>query len=650
MNIASPAQPPTLSPAPAAGPRTLIPRRVLFGAPDRLNPALSPDGRLLGFAAPIEGVMNVWIQPVDGSAPARPVTHDRGRGITEFTLCAGGRLLIRQDTDGDENWRLSLLDLPDQFDEQPDEQPRPRLVTPEHGDHGPVQAKVVAYHPQWHPDQMLIAANVGNPGLRDLYRLDLNSGELRLVESNPGHDGDPPFTEWLADTDLHVRGGMAPNPDGSCTVHVCDEPGGPWRPLLHLPVDDVSLDTRIDFTRDGTRLIMGTSVQARALRLAYVDVCDGAITTIDADPDHDVVQAWLDPDRVEPVVAVYAPDRNRYQLLDPDFAADLDDLTALDEGDVSVIGWARGGRLLLAETTAPHAPVRYYLYDRDSRQAQFLFHQRDDLTQYALAPMEPFALVARDGLDLRGYLTRPPGAPDGPLPTVLVVHGGPWARDRWEFHPEAQWLANRGYAVIQVNYRGSSGYGTAHMAAGDRQWGRAMQNDLLDTLTHFIDEGVADAGRVAIYGGSYGGYTALCGAVFNGNVFTAAVAACAPTDLTTLITSLPPYAQPMREQLCARVGHPERDADWLREVSPAEHADKIRVPLLIAHGVNDVRVPAAQQVDTLIAALETHQIPYRHLKFDGEGHGLVRPQNRETFYAAVEEFLARHLGGACGPS
>lgn len=638
MSIASPAQ------SPAA--RSLIPRQVLFGAPDRLNPALSPDGTLLGYAAPDEGVMNVWVGPVDGSAPARPVTRDRGRGITEFTLCAGGRLVYRQDTDGDENWRLYLLDLSDLTGGDTGERPQPRLITPERGTGGPVQAHVLAYYPIWHPDQMLLAVNADHPQLHDVYRLDLPTGEATLILANPGHDGDPPFVSWLADTDLQVRGGGVPAPDGGLALLVCDEAGQPWRLLCHLPADDITPDTTIAFTRDGASLIMGTSLQAESLRLARIDLADGAITTIAGDPCHDVAQAWLDAVTCEPAVAVYAPDRNRYQVLDPDFTADLKHLTALDDGDVSVIGSARGGQLLLAATTAPHAAVRYYLYDRGTQQARLLFHQRDDLTAYPLAPMETFDLVARDGLDLYGYLTRPIGAPDGPLPTVLLVHGGPWVRDSWAYHAEVQWLANRGYAVIQVNYRGSAGYGKAHMSAGDRQWGRAMQRDLIDTVAHFVKEGVIDADRVAIYGGSYGGYAALCGAAFGGDVFAAAVSACGPTDLATLITSLPPHVQPMIELYHARIGDPDRDADRLREVSPSAHAHNIRTPLLIAQGANDPRVPLTQ-ADALIAALDEHNVAHRYLVFDNEGHGLVRPESRERFYAEAEAFLAEHLGGAC---
>lgn len=614
----------------ADGP-TVIPRRVLFGDPDKINVALSPDGTLLGYAAPHQGAMNIWVQPVDGSTPARPVTGDRGRGITEFTLCAGGRIVYRQDSDGDESWRLYLLDLGSG---------QARLVTPGRG----MQARVLAYHP-WRPDQMLIELNATSPQLHDVYELDLPSGELTLIEPNPGHGGQPPFALWLADADLQVRGGTVPAPDGGVVVHIRDGGTGPYRPLIAVPGGDLAPQTAISFTRDGADLIMATSVDAPATRLARIDATTGQTTTISSDPGYDLAGTWHDPATLEPVVAAYAPGRTRYRLLDPSFAADLHQLTALDDGDVTLAGSAGDGRLLLAQTSAPNAPVRYYLYDRRTRTSRFLFPHRDQLAGYRLAPMDTFSLTARDGLQLHGYLTRPPGAA-GPLPAVVVVHGGPWVRDHWCYHPEAQWLASRGYAVIQVNYRGSAGYGKAHLNAGNRQWGRAMHTDLLDAVTHLAGNGVIDGARVGIYGWSYGGYAALCGAAFSGEVFRCAVSGCGPADLATLVSSFPPFVQPIIAWYHARVGNPGTDAGQLRETSPLTFAASIRTPLLIAQGAQDPRVPRAQ-ADALITTLAQHRVPHRYLLFDDEGHGLKRAANRETFYTETEKFLSTHLGGAC---
>ncbi|MEV3927228.1 S9 family peptidase [Actinomadura coerulea] len=623
-------------------PRERIPRQVLFGGAQRLAPSLSPDGELLAFAALAHQTMNVWVQPVDGSAPARPVTHAQGGGITEFTLCAGGRLVYRQ-ADGGENWRLYLLD------DVLDVQCEPRLVGPKRGAY---QAQMLVYYPLWHPDQMLVAFNDVDPLLYDVYLLDLVTGQTSLAVTNPGHRGGEAFVSWLADSDLHVRGGGVDAGDGGLVLHVSAEPGGPLRPLVHLPPADDASNELITFTRDGAHLITATSLDAPAVRLAKIDVVTGQITTLAGDPDHDVARVWLDTVTGEPAVAVHSPGRNRYQLLDLGFKDTLRHLTSLDEGDVDLVGTARDGQLLLAATAAPDRAVRYYLHDRRTGQARLLFQDRDDLDPYELAPMQPFQLVARDGLDLHGYLTRPPRAPDGPLPAVLLVHDGPWARDTWSYRPEVQWLADQGYAVIQVNYRGSTGYGLAHLDAGNRQWGRAMQTDLLDTVAHLVGEGLIDASWVAIYGASYGGYAALCGATFHGDVFAAAVSECGPTDLSALInalnftavlTSVPGHSQ-MMEQYRIRIGDPEHDADRLRAVSPSAHTSRIRVPLLAAQGALD-RLVREAETDALIAELSANRVPHCYLVFPDEGHGLVRPANRDVFHRAVEAFLAEHLGG-----
>lgn len=612
-----------------------IPRRVLFGNPHRANPKLSPDGKLLAYAAPHEGVMNVWVQPLGGldfSKPARPVTADRGRGITAFTVCAGGRLVYAQDADGDENTRLYVLDLATGDS---------RLVTPEQG----VMARVLAYRPSCRPDQMLLALNADNPQIFDVYELDLPTGELTKIASNPGHDGAPAFGGWLADPALRVFGGFVPTPDGGAAVWIRDGADETYRQVIEICGEDFDPVTGAHLTWDGEALFMTTSLGAPAKRLVRVDTVTGDLTTIVGDPHLDLVEVWWDPVTLDPVVAAYAPDRAELRVIDPAWAQDVERLTELDGGDVRVESTDSDGRLLLVASSVPSAPVRYYLYDRKNGQARYLFPHHHELADYRLARMEPVRFTARDGRELHGYLTLPVDAPETPLPAVVRVHGGPWMRDYWQYHPEVQWLANRGYAVIQINYRGSAGYGKDHLNAGNGEWGRAMQTDLLDAVTHLAAEGVIDSGRVGIVGASYGGYAALCAATFNQETFRCAVSVCGPVDLSALINSFPPYAVPMIAFYHARVGHPEHDADRLRQVSPLAHADQIRMPLLIAEGANDPRVKS--HTDALAAALKRNGVPHRYLLFPDEGHGLVQPANRETFYAAAETFLAGHLGGAC---
>jgi dipeptidyl aminopeptidase/acylaminoacyl peptidase len=288
--------------------------------------------------------------------------------------------------------------------------------------------------------------------------------------------------------------------------------------------------------------------------------------------------------------------------------------------------------------------VPYWVSDRATGKARYLFPHRQALTEHTLAPMEPFTYTARDGLEIHGYLTFPPGVQRRGLPAVLVVHGGPWARDVWGYDPEAQWLANRGYLCVQVNYRGSSGYGKSFLNAGDRAWGTSMQDDLTDAVEHVIAQGWADRERIGIYGGSYGGYAALAGAAFTPDVYRCAVDLVGPSNLLTLLNSFPEYWKPMMAHWHRRVGDPEADRDMLWERSPLSRVDDIRIPLLVAQGANDPRVTQVE-AEQIVAALTEKGLAHEYLLFPDEGHGLAKPENREKFYAAAEAFLAEHLGG-----
>ncbi|WP_218566437.1 alpha/beta hydrolase family protein [Vallicoccus soli] len=331
-------------------------------------------------------------------------------------------------------------------------------------------------------------------------------------------------------------------------------------------------------------------------------------------------------------------------LLDESLRPDLERVEALGDGDVSVGRRERGDRLWLVSVAPSDGPVAYHLYDRSTGEARFLFTHRAELAEQVLAPMEPFSFTARDGLEIHGYATFPPGVDPAGLPAVLNVHGGPWARDFWGYDPDAQWLANRGYVCLQVNFRGSTGYGKAFLNAGDKQWGRAMHDDLVDAVEHAVARGWVDRERVGIYGGSYGGYAALAGAAFTPDVFRCAVDLVGPSNLLTLLDSLPEYWKPMIAHMHRRVGDPATEKDMLWERSPLSRAGDIRIPVLVAQGANDPRVKQAE-AEQIVAALQEKGLPHTYLLFEDEGHGLAKPENRERFYAACEAFLAEHLGG-----
>jgi dipeptidyl aminopeptidase/acylaminoacyl peptidase len=608
----------------------LIPLPVLFGNPERVGPRISPDATALAWIAPQNGVLNVWVAPMNIAGgldldAARVVTSDTDRGIRQFDWAYDGRhLLYLQDTGGDENWRLHDVDLTS--GEQRD-------LTPFEG----VQTELIAVEPTF-PSEILVGLNKDNPQLHDVYRLDLRTGELTKEVENPG------FIGWLADARLTVRAGFQPHPDGSMTIMVREDGDGDWRPLLQVAEEDALSTDAITFSEDGSSLLLASSAGAQTAQLIRIDVATGAAEVLASDEFADVSGVKIHPHTREPQIVAVQRARMDYQVLDPSVADDLASIRGLHPGDPSIQNGDDADQIWLVAFTNDAGAVPYYAYDRRTGNAQFLFEHQPELSRYKLAAMEPFSFTSRDGLTVNGYLTFPPGVDRTSLPTVLNVHGGPWARDRWGYNPEAQWLANRGYLSVQVNFRGSTGYGKAFINAGDREWGAKMQDDLTDAVAHVVGQGWADPARVAIYGGSYGGYAALAGATFTPDVYKCAVDIVGPSNLITLIQTIPPYWAPLIAQFHNRVGDPDKDADFLWSRSPLSAVDRIRIPLLIAQGANDPRVKQAES-EQIVAALEKAGIDHEYLLFPDEGHGFAKPENRLKFYAAAEGFLAKHLAG-----
>jgi len=608
----------------------LIPRKVLFGNPERVSPRLSPDGTRLAWIAPKDGVLNVWQAPVSPQSGvdwdrAEVVTDDTDRGIRQFAWAHDNKhLLYLQDTGGDENWRLHDVDLTSM---------QRRDLTPFDG----VQTQIVAIERDF-PTDVLIGMNKDNPQLHDVYRLDLTSGELTKEVTNPG------FLAWLADTKLVVRGAFRPLPDGSIVALVRDGADDEWRELMTIPADDALTTDAVTFSADGRSLLLISSVGAETAQLVRFDLATGAQEVLAADPEADVSGVRVDPDTREPQIVVVLKDRSEYVVLDQSVAGHLAAIRALHHGDPTFVSSDDAETTWLIAFTNDTGAVPYFAYDRATRQGSFLFEHQPALSKYTLAPMVPFAFTARDGLTIHGYVTFPTDGQDTDLPTVLNVHGGPWARDTWGYDPEAQWLANRGYLCLQVNFRGSTGYGKGFVNAGDREWGARMQDDLTDAVAHAVSQGWADPKRVAIYGGSYGGYAALAGATFTPDVYCCAVDIVGPSNLKTLIETVPPYWAPMIAQFHRRVGDPEKDVDFLWSRSPLSRADQISIPLLIAQGANDPRVKQAES-EQIVAALTEAGIDHEYMLFPDEGHGFAKPENRMVFYAAAEKFLAKHLGG-----
>ncbi|MBI4462785.1 MAG: S9 family peptidase, partial [Acidobacteria bacterium] len=472
----------------------LIPRDVLLGNPERAAPQLSPDGKKLAYLAPDKGVLNVWVRTV-GQTDDQVVTADKKRGIRIFFWQEDSEhILYMQDFEGDENWHLYQANLKTKLT---------RDLTPFQG----IQARPHDPDPDF-PDQILVEINARDRRLHDVHRIDLKTGAVELDTENPGD-----VAGWTADNDLQVRAAHIFTPDGGTLIRVRDGNDDPWRDFQRWSADE-TFGGVVGFTPDnkGVRLI--SSVDANAARLVEVDLATGKTTVLAEDPQYDVGGVMVHP-RTRKVEAVqFIRARREWQILDKSLQADFDALKKVRDGDFSVSSRDLADKTWLVSYIVDDGPVSYYAYDRTSKQATLLFTNRPQLEKYKLAKMKPISYQVRDGLTIHGYLTLPVGVEPKNLPMVLNVHGGPWGRDVWGLDNEAQWLANRGYAVLQVNFRGSTGYGKKFVNAGDREWAGRMHDDLIDGVNWAIQQGYADPKKTCIMGGSYGGYATLVGVAF----------------------------------------------------------------------------------------------------------------------------------------
>ena len=592
-------------------------------------PRISPDGKRLAYIAPDEEVLNVWVKTI-GSNDDKPITRDRGRGIRGYFWARNNEQIVYvQDKDGDENWHIYLIsaDGGEAID-----------LTPETG----IQARIVAVNRNF-PDVILIGINNRQPQLHDVYRVNLKTGEKTLEVQN-----DIGVVHWIADRNLTVRIGQVPTPDGGFMLLHRSGNGGDWEKLMSWGTEDALSTGAVSFTRDNKTLYMVNSVNSNAAQMRTIDVETGAETVVAYDETYDVSDIIIHPITYQLQAVAFTKERTHWHLLDESIEDDFDALTNLHRGDFEVVDRDDADNTWVVAYVQDIGPVVYYTYDRIKKEGKFLLSTRPKLDEWKLAEMKPVKYTARDGMVINGYLTLPLGVEPKNLAAILYIHGGPWVRDTWGYEPLAQWLANRGYAVLQVNYRGSTGYGKEFTNAGDKEWGGRMQDDITDGAEWLVGEGIADPQRLGIYGGSYGGFAVLSALTKTPTLFKCGVDIVGPSNLITFQNTIPPYWEPVRPLMYKRIGHPEDDRELLEERSPLNHIDKIVSPLMIVQGANDPRVKRSESIQ-IRDALQNTGKKVEYMEFSDEGHGIVRPESQLKYYAASEKFLADNLGGRFEP-
>ncbi len=616
----------------------LIPREALFGNPTKAAGQISPDGKWISWLAPSNGVLNVWLAPTDDLDAARVMTQASDRPIRQYFWAPDSRsLLYIQDKGGDENFLLYGVNV---------ETGAERTLT----DFKDTRVTVVGGSDRI-KDKILIGLNNRDARFHDVHMLDLNTGDIDLVIENDGYAG------FVADDNLDVRLALRPNADGGMDFFRVVGNAIEAEPFGRTELEDSLTTNPAGFTTDGNTLYWLDSRDRNTAALVAMDVETGEKRVIAEDERADIGGSIRDQKTGE--VEAYSVNylKNEWIALDPEIGASLEFLEANLEGQYGISSRTEDDTKWIVGNDPVTAPARSYLFDREAGTLTQLYVSRPELEGAPLQPMHALELTSRDGLTLPSYLTLPPGSdsdgngqPDEALPMVLLVHGGPWARDGYGYNAMHQYLANRGYAVLSVNFRGSTGFGKDFINASNLQWSKSMHDDLIDATHWAIDEGIAIEDKVAIMGGSYGGYATLVGMTFTPETFACGVDIVGPSNLETLLATIPPYWVPVVAQFHERMGNPNtpEGKQLLIDASPLYKADRITRPLLIGQGANDPRVNQAES-DQIVDAMKEKGIPVTYVLYPDEGHGFAKPENSIAFFAVTENFLATCLGGRAEP-
>jgi dipeptidyl aminopeptidase/acylaminoacyl peptidase len=614
----------------------LIPRKVILGNPERTAPFLSPDGSQIAFTAAVNGVMNVWVGPTDDVAAAKPVTEDKQRPIWRYWWARNGtHLLYMQDQRGNENFHLYAVDLRTNTT---------RDLTP----YKNIRAEVIASSYD-RPDEILVGINNRDARWHDVWLINVVTGAAKMVQKNEG------FAYFYADRKLNIRMASKPLPDGGHDYMRLD--GGQWRPFTTVPGDDSLTTTPLFFAESGNAMYFIDSRGRDKSALALADLRTGKSTVVAESDKADISEVIHHPTTMEVLAYAYEYERMKWKALKPELKKDIEFLDKQVTSHWWVLSQTKNDDRWTIWIDNTGEPIKFGLYDRKKRSLETLFSARPTLEGTPLPKMHPHVIKARDELELVSYVTLPHGSdsdadgvPEKPLPMVLQVHGGPWQRDSFAYNPPAVWLANRGYAVLMVNFRGSTGFGKAFVNAGDKEWGGKMHDDLIEAVDWAIDKRIARKDKVAIMGASYGGYATLVGLTSTPESFACGVDIVGPSNLRTMLANFPAYWVSFIDNFKRRVGDPEtiRGRRLLHDRSPLFRATRIQRPLLIGQGANDPRVKQSE-ADQIVRAMTRNGLPVTYVLYSDEGHGFARPENRLSFYAITEAFLGECLGGRVQP-
>lgn len=592
---------------------------ILFGNPEKTNVQLAPDGLTIAYLADYNGAKTLFIQPIGNKKP-HPIILGENK-ITSFTWTYNHSYLLFIQNTIDKNSHIFRLDFTTNTVDD---------LTP----YDNIQPQFISTCEKF-PDHILVKINKNNPTTFDVYDLNIITGELTLKEATTKN-----IIQWISDNTFELKAAVEQHNDSSATLLIKDNHND-WSPYIHWNLEDAQLSKPLHFSLDGQTLYLYDSTDLNTKTLVSLDLQSNKKTIIANDPIYDVCNIHFDKKTAKPIYVAFEKERIEWQAIQPNTKQQLQTLLDINpQGDLIAIQTSNDGQKFLLTFTEDTKPTSYYWYDIESEKTVFLLYDQPKIATYALAPMQPIAYKARDGQIIHGYLTLPHHKKSN-VPLILNVHSGPWSRNTWGFDPKAQWFANRGYACLQINFRGSTGYGKEFLNKGNKEWGGIMHNDLIDAVQWAIEQGIADPENIAIYGHSYGGYAALMGAIMSPNIFRCALCFAPPTDLLALVTN-PHASEAETIEDHMRVGNPKTDTELLQDRSPINHVDRITVPLCIAQGDKDT-VVLPEVTAQFIKKLKVHNALYEYLEFPDEGHRLSHLENRIRFYSAAEAFLKKHL-------